>query len=103
MATRQQLQDKLEDILGSSNVYYQPPENFRMSYPCFRYHSEPGGILYANDLAYRYSARYSITYITRDPENLEFIKNFVRQFPSCSHDRSYVSDHLYHEVFDLYY
>lgn len=103
MATRQQLQTKLEAILGSRNVYFQPPENYQMHYPCFRYTSQPGAMTYANNLPYRYEARYTVTYITRDPENLDFVKNFVRQFQMCSHDQSYVSDHLYHEVFDLYF
>ena len=35
--TRLTLQTKLEDLLGSKHVYYQPPENLKMEYPAIRY------------------------------------------------------------------
>ena len=32
MASRLELQSKFEELLGSRNVYYQPPESIKMSY-----------------------------------------------------------------------
>ena len=37
MATREQLQTKLEELLKSRNVYYQPPATVRISYPAIVY------------------------------------------------------------------
>jgi len=33
MGTRLELQNLLENILGSRNVYFQPPENLKLNYP----------------------------------------------------------------------
>ena len=37
MGTRLELQSKLEEILGSRQVYYQPPETVKMEYPAIVY------------------------------------------------------------------
>ena len=37
MANRLDLQALLEDLLGSRNVYYQPPESDKMNYPAIVY------------------------------------------------------------------
>ena len=31
--TRLDLQSALEEFIGNSNVYYQPPEGFKLKYP----------------------------------------------------------------------
>lgn len=103
MATRLQLHEELKNLLGTSYVYYQPPESMKLKYPCFVYNNNAGAQDYADNRTYRYEARYSITYITREPDNLPFIKKVINNFEMISHDRSFVSDNLYHEVFDLFY
>lgn len=103
MATRLQLHEELKDLLGSGNVYFQPPPSVVLKYPCFVYNVNAGSSLYADNKSYRYEARYSITYITRDAENLSMVKKVLRNFEMISHDRSFVSDNLYHEAFDLFY
>ena len=42
MSKRIDLGNKLKEILGSSNVYFQPPDNLKMVYPCIRYRLEGG-------------------------------------------------------------
>ena len=37
MRNRLDLQKIFEDILGSKNVYFQPPESLKMKYPAIRY------------------------------------------------------------------
>ena len=37
MTSRLELQAKLEELLGSEQVYYQPPESIKMSYPAIVY------------------------------------------------------------------
>ena len=48
--TRLTLQIKLEDLLGSKHVYYQPPENLKMEYPAIRYSKSDEEDIYANNL-----------------------------------------------------
>lgn len=103
MATRIQLQNELVSLLGSSNVYYQPPESMKLKYPCFVYNSEPGNVRHANNKMYLYTPNYSLTYITREPDHLDIVKRILRNFEMIDHDRTFVNDNLYHEVFDLYY
>lgn len=103
MATRIQLHEELKTLLGSSYVYFQPPETIKMKYPCFVYNTEPGGVRHADNLMYIYDARYTLTYITREPDHIDMVKRVLRTFEMIDHDRSFVNDNLYHEVFDLYY
>ena len=38
MRTRLDLDDTLREIMGDKgSVYFQPPENLKMKYPCIRY------------------------------------------------------------------
>lgn len=103
MATRLQLHEELKRVLGSSYVYYQPPETLKLNYPCFVYNSEPGEVRHADNKMYIYDARYSLTYITREADHLDTVKRILRNFELIDHDRTFVNDNLYHEVFDLYY
>ena len=52
MKTRVDLQQKLEDFLGSRNVYFQPPENIRLKFPCIIYSYIVPKTEYANNLIY---------------------------------------------------
>ena len=40
MKNRIELQTLLEELLGSKNVYYQPPNNLSMSYPAILYSTD---------------------------------------------------------------
>lgn len=103
MATLQEhqakLQAKLEELLGSKNVYYQAPG--RMSYPAIKYEIDDIENTHANNLTYRVSRRYKVTVIDRLPDN-PVIEKLLKS-PMCSYDRHYVSDNLNHDVLTLYY
>lgn len=101
MDRRLKLHDLLCEILGSRYVYYQPPEGFKMNYPCIVYTREKIKTDYANNRPYIHQDRYSVTSIDTDPESTTPRK--IADLPTCSHDRHFVSDNLHHEVFILYY
>lgn len=101
MADRLSLQFLLEDILGSRNVYFNPPENLRMEYPAIRYSRKKIDSSYANDSVYRQTKRYEVTVIYKDPDS--DLPDKISKLPMCSHDRDYVADNLQHDVFTLYY
>lgn len=101
MASRQQLQSKLEELLGSRNVYYKPPESLKMNYPAIRYCKKKIDIKRANNAVYLKDYCYEITVIDRRPDN-EVI-NKLLELKHCSYDRNYTADNLEHDVFTLYY
>lgn len=101
MADRLDLQTKLENILGSRNVYYNPPESIKMKYDAIRYAKKDIQSRYANDSAYSLLDCYEIIVIAKTPDH-PVIKKLLR-LPHCSYDRSYKSDNLYHDVLTLYH
>lgn len=102
MATTRQLQDELKELLGSDNVYFQPPDNLRLKYPCFIVTLGSGSQSMADNKTYLYTDRFNITYISYDPDD-DMRKNVIHHFSMCRFDRHFVNDTLQHYVFDLYY
>lgn len=101
MATRIDLQNVLEELLGSRNVYYQPPESLKMSYPAIVYSRKTIDNSYANNSVYKQNYAYEITVIDKNPDGE--IVNKVSKLPTCRFDRHFKSDNLNHDVFTLYY
>ena len=102
MASRQQiLQAKLEDLLGSRNVYYQPPESVKMQYPAIRYSKTNIRSTFADNAAYSNLYCYEIIVIDRKPDNPVVEK--LLEFPYCSFSRNYKADGLDHDVLTLYF
>ena len=101
MASRPNLQTVLEDILGSRNVYYQPPESIKMQYPAIVYSRSEVANKHANNSVYMQSFFYELTIIDKNPDS-EIVEK-VSKLPKCRFNRHYVSDNLNHDVFTLYY
>lgn len=101
MATRLELHEKLEKLLDSKNVYYEPPENLKIDYPCFIYGLDDVYRRPADNIGYTIQNRYQITLIDRMPDNP--VRDRLLELPGCSFDRSYKSDNLEHYVFTLYW
>lgn len=60
MGTRLNLQSKLEELLGSRYVYYQPSPNVKMTYPAITYVKGKLTRVYANNKTYRLLTRYDL-------------------------------------------
>lgn len=101
MGDRLDLQAMLEDLLGSRNVYFQPPASVKMQYPAIVYSRKSFGNTHANDSVYRQLPEYQVTVIDRDPESP--ITQKVSVLPYCRFDRRYTADGLNHDVFSLHY
>ena len=101
MASRLELQSKLEGLLKSRNVYYNPPTNLHMEYDAIRY--SLGGIQtkHADDAKYVNMKRYELIVISRksDPE----IVDKLLELPYCSMGTPYKADNLNHYPFTLYW
>ena len=101
MATRLELQSKLEELLGFKHVYYQPPETIKMEYPAIKYSKSNVNTRSANDKIYSKINRYEVIVIDKKPDNPVVDK--ILELPYCSYDRHYKADNLNHDVLILYY
>ena len=101
MASRLELQSKFEDVLGSRNVYFQPPSSVRMQYPAIVYSRKDIEGRFANDKIYRKLLCYEAILIDKNPDS-EFIDKIL-DLPYCSFDRHYEADNLNHDVFTIFY
>lgn len=88
--------------LEDCEAYYQPPENLKITYPCFIYRRIPGEQNRADNRMYKYWRCWEILFITEDPEST-IREDMLNHFPMCRQIRDYVSDNLYHHVFNLFY
>lgn len=101
MASRLELQTQLEEILGSRNVYYQPPESIKLKYPCIIYELSSIKKTSANNHSYINNRAYQITLIDEDPES-EFVDPIL-ELETCRFDSAFATDGLNHYVFTLFY
>lgn len=101
MGSRLELQTKLEELLGSRNVYYQPPNNMLMEYPAIRYSKSNINSRYADCMKYTTIDRYEIIVMDKLPDNNVISK--ILELPLSSYDRHYISDNLNHDVITLYF
>lgn len=101
MHLREELQDLLEALLGSGEVYFQPPPTVQMVYPCIVYGRTNAKTEFANNNPYLYEKQYLITVIDKNPDSL--IPDKVALLPKCLFDRHYTADNLNHDVFNMYF
>lgn len=101
MERRPNLQTMLEELLESDEVYYNSPESKRMAYPAIVYSKSRVEKESANDGMYLKKTRYELIVIDTLPDNPVIGK--LLDLPYSSHDRTYVSDNLHHDVLTLYY
>ena len=101
MDSRLNLQTLLEGVLGSTNVYFQPPPNNDMKYPAIVYERYKIVNNFANNLVYNQQTSYMVTVIDEDPDSE--IVDKVTELIKCSFDRHFTINNLNHDVFTLYY
>ncbi len=85
----------------AEHIYYQPPKNVRMQYPCIEYHDQPWDSKFANNAPYTITRHYQVTVIDPMPDSEWLMK--LAMLPMCTFSRHYTSDGLNHDVFDIYY
>lgn len=99
MGSRLKLQEVLEDILGSKNVYFQPPQSIQMSYPCIVYEKVRINTRFADNRPYNLNNVYQLTYIDKNPDSDMPTK--IAQLPQCVFERAYDRDNLHYYSFRL--
>ena len=94
---------QLHEILASftDNVYFQPPENIALEYPCIIYQRDYAETKFADDIPYNNTLRYVVTVIDRDPDS--DIPGKVASMPMCLFNRFFTADNLNHDVYRLFF
>jgi hypothetical protein len=101
MDRRLDLHALFKSLLKSEEVYFQPPSDVQMNYPCIVYQRDDAKVEYADNVGYSGVFRYVVTVIDRRPDNP--VINQILMLPRCSYSRFYVADHLNHDVFHLFH
>ena len=101
MASRADLQNELESLLKSRNVYYDPPESVKMEYPAIRYTKSDINTKHADDRPYIHKKQYELTVIDRRPDNP--VIDEILKLPMSDYGRHYTADNLHHDTITLYY
>ena len=100
MARRHQLHQLLNS-LGASAVYFQPPPDVKMEYPCIVYSRDNDWTQFADDIPYSRTTRYQVTVISRDPDNT--IHEALGELPMCTYSRFFTMHGLNHDIYNLYF
>lgn len=101
MGSRLNLQTKLENLLGTRNVYFQPPPNLKMNYPCIVYERARFNTDFADNNPYKIDKVYYVTYIDINPDS--DMPEKIAKLPMCAFQRHYVQDNKYYDQFRLVY
>lgn len=101
MAQRLDLHAIFRAVLGEDHVYFQPPANVSLQYPCIVYERARMSVDYADNSPYRHAKRYKVTLITSNPDSELLDK--IAMLPQSSHDAFYTEDSLNHDVFTIYF
>lgn len=100
---RLELHQVFVGILGNVNVYFQPPPNVTMQYPCIVYAHDNAKTEFAGNHPYSRAKRYVATVIDRNPDSGMRISDDVAQMPLSNLNRVFTADNLHHYVHNLYY
>jgi len=99
MAPRLELHQILETFV--ENVYFQPPTNIEIAYPCIIYKRDFAETKFADDIPYNHRLRYQVTVIDRDPDSE--IPSKVAAMPMTLFNRFYTADNLNHDVYIVFF
>ena len=101
MDRRLELHEHLVEAAGEGvKVYFQPPSNLQMTYPCITYERARVDVLHASNENYKVDRRYTVTVVDRNPDSP--ILDRMLSIPMCSHSTYFSVDGLNHDVYDVY-
>lgn len=102
MRSRLDFDEELRDLIGNSNVYYQPPESIKMKFPCIIYKWTDVDMKRADNFSYHSTRCYDVTVVSKDPDFYLF-DEIIERFPMCRAGRSFTYDNLTHRTYTIYY
>lgn len=99
MNNRLTLHQKLVDILGSGNVYYNPPESQKMNFPCIVYNLSYIEQVHADNKKYIDYTTYKITVVSKTPDHPAI--RGVLDLPMTKFSANFTKNGFYHTVMTL--
>lgn len=99
--TRVELDRLLRNTLGTTNVYFDPPESIKIKYPCIVYALGGNMERKADDKTYIRMKRYSLIYITQNADDP--MVDTLEDLDYCHLSRPYTADGLFHYAYDIYF
>lgn len=102
MRPREELHSKLVSILGSNQVYFEPPTNVLMKYPAIVYELDGEHTRRADNKRYISFNTYTVTHIYKSLRN-SLKEEILEAFVFIDYDRRLVADGLYQDVFTIYW
>lgn len=100
MKTRLEMQEMLEGILGSSNVYFQAPPNTGMKYPCIVYKFNRFNRLNADNKPYLVTGNWEIHHMYKSIKN-DLKEKFITEVDYCDMNRRIVNDGVYNDYYTI--
>lgn len=101
MGTRLDFHALLCRLLGASNVYFQPPETIKMTYPCIVYERSANDTKFADNAPYKTMRRYTVTAIDKNPDSE--LPDKLGELSFSRMNRFFTANNLNHYVFNIYY
>ena len=101
MGTRDQLSQILRVLLGSGNVYFQPPPTVKMKYPAIVYEKNTDYVRPADNGVYSRMWKYTIMIIDENPDTV--LPDKMAELPYTKLNRAYTFQGLNHYVFNTYF
>ena len=97
----ERLGDIFEEMLGSQNVYFQPPSDNKIKYPCVMFELSYINIAFACNKPYIKIPRWSVTLIDKNPRS-PYVEQ-ISDLEGVSFDRHYNANGLNHWVYNIYF
>lgn len=88
--------------LFANNVYFQPPSNIRLVYPCIVYAKTGKDTVNANNQTYTSRQQYQLTVIDENPDS-KIADNIQSALLMCAVSAYYTRDNLNHTTLTLHY
>lgn len=101
MDSRPVLRERLQEIMGSNKVYFDPPTNTAMEYPCIKYELSKRRSGFANGNRYIRHDSYTVTLIDKNPKTAVETCEKIEALDYAMFDRTYVADGLHHYVYTI--
>ena len=100
---REDFHEILCEMLGSRNVYFQPPESIKLKYPCIVYELNSIWTDKADNAKYLKHKQYKVTVINEDPDDASELAEKLLEMQYSRFETTYVADNLNHYVLTIFF
>lgn len=84
------------------HVYFMPPKDITLIYPCIVYNEADTIDLFADNLRYNSYLGYTVTVIAKSPTTATTIQDQILELPYTRKQTVFSNENLYHKVLDIY-